>query len=195
MIGNVKLSEELELVRDLDALKDVERQNPLAGNSRRERVAEHCWHLAAATIVLSDYVDTGIDLGRAVQLAVVHDVVEMFVGDTFAFGDTSDQYQREHDAMAKLIERTGSAGVRRLVELWQEYEDQASDEAKFVKGLDALLPIMHNYSNPDHSSWLQHGVGADKVLARLNSHGNMGKTLREFGEEMINDAKDQGYLT
>jgi putative hydrolase of HD superfamily len=195
MTGSVKLTEELELVRDLDALKDVERQNPLAENPRRERVAEHSWHLAAAAILLRDYVDTDVDLGRAVQLAVVHDVVEMFVGDTFAFGDTSDQFEREHAAMAKLIERTGSDGVRRLVELWHEYEDQESNEAKFVKGLDALLPVMQNYSNPDHSSWRQHDVGADKVLARLNSHGNMGKTLRDFGEEMINDAKGRGYLT
>jgi putative hydrolase of HD superfamily len=194
MIGNVKLTEELEFVRDLDALRDVERQNPLADNQRRERVAEHSWHLAAAAILLLDYVETDIDLGRAVLLAVVHDVVEMYVGDTFAFGDTSDQFSREHQAMDRLVEASGSPGVRRLVEFWREYEDQRSDEAKFVKGLDALLPIMQNYSNPDHSSWRQHGVPADKVLARLNSHGNMGKTLRDFGEEMINDAKDRGYL-
>lgn len=194
MTGNVKLSEELEFVRDLDALKDVERQNPLAENPRRERVAEHSWHLAASVILLLDYADSDIDLGRAALLAVVHDIVEMYVGDTFAFGDTDDQFAREHAAMRRLIEKTGSSGVRRLVELWHEYEDQESAEARFVKGLDALLPIMHNYSNPDHSSWRQHGVAADKVLARLNNHGNMGRTLRDVGEEMINDAKERGYL-
>jgi putative hydrolase of HD superfamily len=196
MSGTVKLTEELECLLELEALMDIERQNPLAGAPRRERVAEHSWFLALAAILLRDDVSDDIDLGRAVALAVVHDVVERFVGDTFAFSDaTAGQFDREHRAMAELRKRTGSPGILRVVELWHEYEDQKSPEARFVKGLDALIPITQNYNNLEHSSWLRHHVAADKVVARLNNHGDVGETLRPIAEEMIEDAKARGVLT
>lgn len=196
MTGNVKLPAELSFLLDLEALKDVERQNPLAGNPRRERVAEHSWYLAVAAILLRDEADEDVDLGKAALLAVAHDIVEQFVGDTFAFGaDTDGQFDREHLAMQELAKRSESAGVQRLVAYWHEYEDQVTPEARFVKGLDALLPILQNYHNIEHSSWRNHGVAGDKVLARLNNHGNMGETLRSIGQEMIKDAQAQHYLT
>jgi 5'-deoxynucleotidase YfbR-like HD superfamily hydrolase len=196
MTGNVKLTAELGFLLDLESLKDVERQNPLAGNPRRERVAEHSWYVAVAAILLRDEADEDVDLGKAALLAVAHDIVEQFVGDTFAFGaDTGGQFDREHLAMRELARRSESAGVQRLVAYWHEYEDQKTPEARFVKGLDALLPILQNYHNIEHSSWRNHGVAGDKVLARLNNHGNMGETLRSIGQEMIKDAQAQHYLT
>lgn len=196
MSGTVKPTEELDFLLELEALMDIERQNPLAGNPRRERVAEHSWFLALAAILLRDDVRHDIDLGRAVTLAVVHDVVEKFVGDTFAFGDAAaGQFDREHHAMAELRKRTGSAGIHRVIELWQEYEDQKSPEARFVKGLDALIPITQNYNNIEHSSWLRHHVAADKVVARLNNHGDVGETLRPIAQQMIEDAQVRGFLT
>lgn len=190
----VDLPEELRFVLELEALKDLERQNPLATGERRERVAEHSWHLAVAAVLLADYAEEDVDLGRAALLAVVHDVVERFVGDTFAFGDnTTDQHQREHDAMRQLACTTSARGIQRLVECWREYEEQSTSTARFVKGIDAVLPIVQNYSNPEHSSWKTHGVAADKVRARLRSHGNPG-ALSGMAEEMISDAQDRGYL-
>jgi putative hydrolase of HD superfamily len=190
----VDIPVELRFLLELDALKDVERQNPLSSGTRRERVAEHSWHLAIAAILLRDSVDSNVDLGHAALLAVVHDVVESLVGDTFAFGDDTDgQYDREHAAMNSLRDKYDSKAIRRLIDIWEEYEQQESAEAKFVKGLDALLPIAQNYQNLEHSSWRRHGVTADRVYARLNNHGDVGK-LRAVGEEMIASAKNQGFL-
>lgn len=197
MTGTVKLTPEFEFLLRLDELKDLERQNPLASSPRREGVAEHCWSVALATILMRDEARDEIDLGHAVLLAVVHDVVEQFVGDTFAFGsETHGQFAREHEAMARLEnDHDESPGILRVIELWREYEDQKTPEARFVKGLDALLPIAQNYRNLEHSSWLKHHVAADQVMTRLNYHGDVGDTLRPFGEKMIADAKEQGYLT
>jgi putative hydrolase of HD superfamily len=197
MTGTVKLTAELDFLLYLEELKDVERQNPLASSPRRERVVEHSWSLAMAAILLCDVAGEAIDVGRAVTLAVVHDVVERFVGDTFAFGhETKDQFHREHEAMAWLEnENDDSPGVLRMIEYWREYEDQKTPEARFVKGLDALLPIAQNYRNLEHSSWRKHHVEADKVLTRLNNHGDVGETLRPMAEGMIAHAKAQGYLT
>ena len=196
MSRNVKLTEDLEFLLDLDALKDVERRNPLAKNPRPERVAEHSWHLAVASLILADDFDQRLDLGKAALLAIAHDVVERFVGDTFAFGsDVAGQSGREHRAMDDLAQRTGSPGIKRLIGLWREYEDQETPEARFVKGLDALLPILLNYHNIEFSSWRAHDVSADKVLARANNHGNMGEALRTVAVEMINDAQARGFLS
>lgn len=196
MPGTVKLTEEGDFLFELEELMNVERQNPLAGSPRRERVAEHSWFVALAALLLRDDVSQEIDLGRAVTLAVVHDVVEKYVGDTFAFSDaTADQFDREHRAMAELRKRTGSAGISRIIDAWQEYEDQETPEARFVKGLDALIPIMQNYRNLDHSSWARHHVKADKVVTRLNNHGDVGEIWRPIAEEMIENAAASGVLT
>jgi putative hydrolase of HD superfamily len=191
----VQLPAELQFVLELDALKDLERHNPLSTGERRERVAEHSWHLAMAAILLQEFAADDVDVARAALLAVVHDVVEHFVGDTFAFGtDTTDQDSREQTAMKQLRASSDSKAIQLLVDYWEEYEYQTTATARFVKGLDALLPIAHNYSNPEQSSWIKHGVSADKVRHRLDTHGEVGK-LRGVGEEMIQSAHKQGFLT
>ncbi|MET0418278.1 MAG: HD domain-containing protein [Actinoplanes sp.] len=196
MTATVKLTEEADFLLELETLMNIERQNPLAGSPRRERVAEHSWFLAIAAILLRDDANPNIDLGRAVTLAVAHDVVEKFVGDTFAFSDeTAGQSEREHRAMAELRKRTGSPGITRIIDAWQEYEDQETPEAKFVKGLDALIPIMQNHNNLEHSSWSRHHVKADKVVARLNNHGDVGEMWQGIAAEMIKDAEERGVLT
>jgi putative hydrolase of HD superfamily len=196
MSYEVKLTEEGDFLFELEELMNIERQNPLAGSPRRERVAEHSWFVAIAAILFRDDASQKIDLGRAVTLAVVHDVVETWAGDTFAFSEaTADQFDREHRVMAELRKRTGSPGITRIIDAWQEYEDQESPEAQFVKGLDALIPIMQNYRNLDHSSWLRHHVKADKVVTRLNNHGHVGETWRAIADEMIESAATRGVLT
>jgi putative hydrolase of HD superfamily len=187
--------EELKLLLDLEALKDLERRNPLSTGKRRECVGEHSWYLALAVLLLRPLADEEIDVCRAVTLAVIHDVVENFAGDTFAFGDTTGQHEREHAAMAALHERSRSDAVAELVELWHEYERQDTPEARFVKGLDAFLPIMQNFRNPNHSSWRMYGVAAEQVRERLRTHGDPGKLLRDIAEEMIGHAHARGVLT
>jgi putative hydrolase of HD superfamily len=148
------LPEEVKLLLQFEVLKELKRQNPLAMAERKERVGEHSWHLALSVLLLAEFASEPIDIARAALLAIVHDTVEAFVGDTFAFGpDVSGQWSREHQAMKGLKESFDSKAIHRLVDLWQEYEDQETSEARFVKGMDAFLPIVLNYMNVEHSSW------------------------------------------
>ena len=187
---------EVQLTFDLEGLKELDRQNPLSHNPRRENVAEHSWHVAAAAVLLADHSPEPIDIAHAVLLAVVHDVVELFVGDTFAFGDgVRDQATREQSAMARLRDTSSAPAIKRLVEIWEEYEAQESTEARFVKGLDTFLPIVQNHTNIKNSSWVRHRVAASKVLKRLAKvEDNIGE-LAHIGRSMILDARDNGYLT
>jgi putative hydrolases of HD superfamily len=189
------MPEEARLLLRLDALKDLARQNPLVQGERKERVAEHSWNVALAVALLSGYAAEPIDVGRATLLATVHDVVEAFVGDTFAFGpDVVSKEEREHGAMDRLEASTDSAAVHALVALWREYERQDTPEARFVKGMDAFLPILHNYSNIAHSSWTEHGVRADQVRQRLNKVRDSITILAAVNDRMIDDAQARGYL-
>ncbi|HEY2241260.1 MAG TPA: HD domain-containing protein [Streptosporangiaceae bacterium] len=189
------LPEEAELVLMFDKLKDVERQNPLAYNARRERVGEHSWHLALCVPILAEFATEPIDVARATLIAVVHDLAERFVGDTFAFGsDVVGQHDRERGAMEQLLGSSNSISVKRIVELWNEYEDQKSPEARFVKGLDAFLPILLNSTNIKNSSWADHGVRAEQVQKRLDKVRSSIGDLAAVCDRMISDAKHDGQL-
>lgn len=189
------MPEEAKLLLQLDALKDLARQNPLVNGDRKERVGEHSWNVALAVALLSRYSAEPIDVGKATLLATIHDVVEAFVGDTFAFGpDVVSKVEREHGAMDKLEASTESPAIREMVALWREYERQDTPEARFVKGMDVFLPIMHNYTNAENSSWREHGVQADQVRHRLDKARQAITTLAAVNDQMIDDAQARGFL-
>jgi putative hydrolases of HD superfamily len=190
-----RLPEECHLLLEFERLKDEVRSNPLAHNARKERVAEHSWFVALSVPLLAELSPEPIDVPRAVLLAIVHDLAEAFVGDTFAFGpDAASQHEREHRAMADLAARSQSAAVARLVGLWREYEEQATPEARFVKGMDAFLPILLNFTNVTSSSWVEHQVPADRVRKRLAVVRDAIGPLAAASDAMIDQAQADGYL-
>ena len=191
------LPEELAVLLGFEPLKDLERQNPLRDGDRRERVAEHSWPLALAALLLADYSPEPIDVAKAALLAVLHDAAEAFVGDTFAYDPAAivGKKEREAQAMQDLRGRhPNSASVNRLVDLWEEYEAQDTPEARFVKGMDALCPIVLNFSNAEHSSWVEHSVRADDVRARLKRVRDTLSGLAAVCDQMIDQAEADGHL-
>jgi putative hydrolase of HD superfamily len=190
-----QLPEEVKALLEFETLKEVERQNPLGRSARKERVAEHSWHLALAVVLLADFSREPVDVMKATLLAVVHDIAEAFVGDTFAFGSSVlGQHEREEAAMRAFAAASDSAATKRLVEFWQEYEAQETPEARFVKGLDAFLPIVLNFMNVKESSWIEHGVRSEQVRQRLTRVADSIGTLAKLNENMIDRAHIEGYL-
>ncbi|MBM0204400.1 HD family hydrolase [Micromonospora sp. NPDC051227] len=186
---------EVSLLRRLESLKELERQNPLGCASRKEKVAEHSWHIGIGVIVLAQYCPADVDIARAVLLATVHDVVEAFVGDTFAFGDdVAGQQSREQSAVAEIRSKFPGQGANLLADLWEEYESQITPEAKFVKGVDAFLPILLNFVNSENSSWRQHSVSASKVTTRLERVAASLGPLADLNRRMISQAVAEGHL-
>jgi putative hydrolase of HD superfamily len=186
---------EVSLLRHLEVLKELDRQNPLGCAPRKENVAEHSWHIGIGVILLAQYGPPDLDVARAVLLATVHDVVEAFVGDTFAFGnDVAGQQSREESAAAEIRSRFAGPGAALLVDLWDEYESQSTPEAKFVKGIDAFLPILLNFVNPEHSSWREHSVAASKVTKRLERVASSLGPLADLNRRMIAEAVTEGIL-
>lgn len=179
----------------VDRLKEVERQNPLSTGVRRERVAEHSWHVAIG-VLLFHHIAPGLDVGRAVQMALLHDLAEVYVGDAFAFGDdVVDHNDREHAAMDRLRAEATSPAVHQIVGLWDEYESQATLEARFVKAMDVYMPISLNHANLDESSWKAHTVAAAQVRRRLDHVRSTLGPLAARCDVWIDEAHEKGYLT
>lgn len=190
-----ELAEEQAFALLLDKLKDVGRQNPLSSGERREMVAEHSWHVALGILLLHDAAPHEIDVSRAVKMALIHDLAELYVGDSFAFGDDVAWHSsEEHRAMDLLRAKTNSTATKALIALWDEYESQETAEARFVKAMDVYLPIALNHSNLEQSSWKRHEVEACRVRARVDGIRSALGVLADSCDDWIDDAKRQGYL-
>jgi putative hydrolase of HD superfamily len=157
---------------ELDRLKSVERRNRLADGSRRENTAEHSWHLGMAALVFADHATEPIDVGRAVAMALTHDIVEIDAGDTFAYDegpDAASKEAREQAAADRLFGMLPPATGAYLRELWDEYERGDSPEARYVMAVDRMAPMLLNIAEGG-TTWREHGITRTRVIERNGPH-------------------------
>lgn len=162
----------LRFFMEADRLKGVERRNWLADGSRRENTAEHSWHLGIAAMVMAPYATEPFDLGRAVQMALVHDIVEIDAGDTFAYDQgeaAASKEAREQAAADRLFGLLPADMGSYFRGLWDEYERGDTPEARFVMAVDRMAPMFLNMAEGG-SAWREHGVTRDRVVARNGKH-------------------------
>lgn len=164
----------LAFLLEADRLKGVERRNWLADGSRRENTAEHSWHLGIAAMVMAPFATEPIDVGRAVCMALVHDIVEIDAGDTFAYAQLDPDVaaakvvaeERAADRLFGLLPSEVGAHFR---ELWDEYERGDTPEARFVMAVDRAAPMLLNITEGG-SAWREHDITKAKVIARNGRH-------------------------
>jgi putative hydrolases of HD superfamily len=162
----------LEFFMEVDRLKGVERRNWLADGSRRENTAEHSWHLGIAAMVFAGFATEPVDVGRAVCMALVHDIVEIDAGDTFAY-DTSEladtKRAREEQAADRLFGILPADLGAHFRELWEEYERGDTPEARYVMAVDRVAPMLLNTAEGG-SAWREHGITRSRVIDRNGKH-------------------------
>jgi putative hydrolase of HD superfamily len=168
-MGNpVDVAAALSFFLEVDALKNVERRNFLTDGSRRENTAEHSWHLGIAVMALAAHATEAVDIGRAVCMALVHDIVEIDAGDTFAY-DTSEMADtkraREEAAADRLFGILPADIGAHFRGLWEEYERGDTPEARLVMAVDRLSPMMLN-AVEGATAWREHGITKARVEAR-----------------------------
>jgi putative hydrolase of HD superfamily len=163
-----RLEQQLTFSRELDRLKGILRQSLLMDASRRENSAEHSWHLAALAVLLQEHAAEPVDLNHVLKMVLVHDVVEIDAGDTFAYDtvNAATQHERESRAADRLFGLLPPEQGRELRALWEEFEERHSPEAKFANALDRLQPLMQNYYSGGQS-WKRHAVSREQVLSRM----------------------------
>jgi putative hydrolase of HD superfamily len=189
-----RLRQQLGFLIEADRLKTVLRRSPLAAADRRENDAEHSWHLALMAVVLAEYADEPVDVGRVVQLVVLHDMVEIYAGDTFLYDDVmaASQHERECAAAEVLFGLLPADQATQLRGLWDEFEARQTPESRFAKALDRLEPILLNWMARG-GTWEEPGVTAPAIRARTSMIGDASAALWEAGRTLIDESERRGW--
>lgn len=160
-----RIHEQMAFLAEIDALKTIVRQSPLADRSRRENSAEHSWHLAMFALVFAD--DATVDTARVMQMLLVHDIVEIDAGDAPIHGDHDRQAvaAREQAAADRLFGILPEDQAAKLRALWAEFEAAETPEARFAKSLDRLQPLLLN-TLAGGGTWTENDVSESQVVER-----------------------------
>lgn len=162
-----RLAAQLGFIAEVDKLKTVLRASPLAAADRRENDAEHSWHLALMVMLLAEYANEPIDVGHAMRLVVIHDLVEIYAGDSPVFDQAAvvGQQEREEAAADRLFTLLPDDQARWIRALWDEFEAGQTPEARFCKAMDRLEPMLLNWVNRG-GTWQMPGANETTVRAR-----------------------------
>ena len=194
---NERLQQQLDFLMEIDALKSVNRMTLITDRSRRENTAEHSWHLAMFALVLAEHANDDVDLFHVLSLCLVHDIVEIDAGDTFAY-DTSgytDKDEREQRAADRLFGLLPPDQSARFRALWEEYEAMETPESRFANAVDRMQPAMLNHMVGDLSTWREHNISRPQAVKRLSPIGHGSERLWQHTLEVIDEAVRRGNLT
>lgn len=165
-----RLQKQMQFCEVIDGEKLIGRQTYLADASRKENDAEHAWHMAVMTLLLSEYANEKIDVLKTISMLLIHDLVEVYAGDTYAYDDEAKKSQKERELAAadKLFAILPEDQGKKMRALWDEFEAWESPEAKFARTMDNIQPLMLNNASGG-KSWAERGIKLSQILGR-NAH-------------------------
>lgn len=185
-MDNKRLEKQFDFFREIDKEKFIGRQTYLTDGERKENDAEHAWHMAIMTVLLSEYANEKIDVLKTVMMLLIHDLVEIDAGDTYAYDEEGKKTQREREEKAAkrifglLPEEQGG----KLMALWEEFEAYETPEANFAHTMDNIQPVMLNDAT-DGKAWLEHGVHLSQILGRNKKAAEGSRELWQYAYEKM----------
>jgi putative hydrolases of HD superfamily len=181
-----RLRRQLEFLLEIDHLKQVFRRSYLIGVDRNENSAEHSWHLAVAAMVLAEYSKEELDVSRVIRLVLVHDLVEIDAGDTFIYDDAGNAAKaaKERGAAERVFGFLPEEQSQEFMNLWLEFEERQTAEAKFAFALDRLMPILHNAFTQGRS-WREHGIRQEQALSKNRPMSDGAPELWQTAQALI----------
>ncbi|MBM6617561.1 HD domain-containing protein [Bacillus suaedaesalsae] len=190
-----ELQQKIDFLREVDKLKQVYRRSFLMDGTRNENDAEHTWHISLMAVILIEYAEENIDLLKVIQMLLIHDIVEIDAGDTFAYDEIGylDKEEREQEAADRIFGLLPESQKDRMIELWSEFEEQESNEAKYASALDRMQPLLQNFYSKG-SSWRPHGITKDQVLKRNACIKEASEELWEYVCKLVDESVELGYL-
>ncbi|MDR1010554.1 MAG: HD domain-containing protein [Opitutaceae bacterium] len=191
-----RITQQIRFIIEADKLKETFRQTICTQSRRAENDAEHSWHLALLVVILAEHSnDPGIDLLRVLKMVIIHDLVEIDAGDTFAYDTAGMATQHEREAIAAdrifgLLPAPQNAEYRAL---WDEFEARQTPESKFATAVDRFHPMLLNCLT-EGAAWKKHGITSDRVIARNKHIAEGSATLWAYADRMIAEAIAAGHL-
>lgn len=190
-----RLKQQLEFVLEIDKEKNIFRQTHLSGQGRNENDAEHAWHMAIMAYLLREYSNELVDIGRVMLMCLIHDIVEIDAGDTYAYDadGLKTQKAREDAAKERIFSLLPEDQKQELVRIFDEFEAFQTPEAKFARAMDNLQPLLLNDSN-DGGDWKEHEVNAEKVYGRQRKTKRGSEKLFEVTDQILKENIAKGNL-
>lgn len=191
-----RMKKQWEFALEIDKEKYIGRQTWLSDGKRKENDAEHAWHAALMAVVFSEYANENIDVLKTVLMILIHDLVEIDSGDTYAYDEEGKktQRQREERGADRIFGMLPEDQGKQFRALWEEFEEWKTPEARFAHVMDNLQPMMLNAAT-DGKSWTEHGIRLEQILNR-NRHTSKGsEVLWEYAKEnFIQPHLEQGHI-
>ncbi len=190
-----RLKKQLDFALEIDKEKNIFRQTHLSGHGRNENDAEHAWHMAIMSYLLREYANEEVDIARVMLMCLIHDIVEIYAGDTYAYDEEAKKTQkaREEAAKEKIFSILPEDQKEALTAVFDEFEEAASPEARFARAMDNLQPLILNNSNGG-SDWKEHGVKASQVYDRQRRTKDGSEKLYEVTDQILQENIRKGSL-
>ena len=194
--NNERMNQQLLFTAEIDKMTDVLRQTVLINKSRRENDAEHSWHIAVMAMLFSEYASEPVNLGRVVQMCVVHDLVEIEADDTFAYDVQGNigKAEREKEAADKLFSKLPEDQGHMIRSLWEEFDAMETADAKYAACMDRLQPFLHNTLTEGHT-WGQGKVTRGAVEKRMAVIKDFMPEVYEWLKANLDRAVEKGWLS
>ena len=190
-----RLKQQLDFILEIDKEKNILRQTHLSGHGRRENDAEHAWHMAIMAYLLKDYANEPVDIAKVMIMCLIHDIVEIDAGDTYAY-DTErlkTQKAREDAAKERIFSLLPEDQKKELTALFDEFENYQTPESKFAHSMDNLQPLLLNNSNGG-GDWKNHDVTAEQVYGRQSRTREGSEKLFEVTDQILKENIAKGNL-
>ena len=190
-----RLEQQIAFLLEIDKVKKIFRQTHLSNHGRRENDAEHSWHMAIMAYLLKEYANEDVDIAKVMLMCLIHDIVEIDAGDTYAYDEVNLQTQKEREDAAKerIFSILPTEQKEELIALFDEFEAYETPESKFAHAMDNLQPLMLNNSNGG-SDWQEHQVSAEQVYKRQSKTKLGSEKLFEVTDKMIQENIQKGSL-
>ena len=190
-----RLKKQLDFALEIDKEKNILRQTHLSCHGRNENDAEHAWHMAIMAYLLREYSNEPVDITRVMLMCLIHDVVEIDAGDTYAYDEEGKKTQkaREEAAKERIYSLLPEDQKEELAAIFDEFEESKTPESKFAHAMDNLQPLMLNNSN-DGGDWREHGVSAKQVYGRQSRTKEGSEKLYEVTDQIIKKHREKGNL-
>ena len=190
-----RLKKQMDFALEIDKEKNIFRQTHLSGHGRNENDAEHAWHMSIMAYLLKEYANEEVDIARVMIMCLIHDIVEIDAGDTYAYDEEGlkTQKAREDAAKERIFSLLPADQKEELIAIFDEFEACETPESKFAHSMDNIQPLMLNNSN-NGDDWKAHGVDAKTVYGRHIKTKLGSEKLYELADEILKENIKKGNL-
>ena len=190
-----RIEKQLAFALEIDKAKNIFRQTHISGKGRRENDAEHSWHIAIMAYLLREHANEAVDIGRVMLMCLIHDIVEIDAGDTYAYDTEGNKSKKEREDAAKerIFSILPADQAEELIALFDEFEANETAEARFAHAMDNIQPLMLNDAN-EGDSWREHGVTSAQIYGRQIKTRLGSERVFEVADRMIRENIRKGNI-